>query len=274
MRSKIGFTSKTFAPFLARGLCSLDDLVRWAAEIGFDWMELRDSRADSEPKELERLKRVAAQSGLLLHYAWDGTNVLDRGDRELFTRGLAKAGIFGEGVYSRITIAGKVIKDSKLKVGYSRGEYDEICRILAVYIREAAAAGVSLVFENSHEPIVGDGATYWGIQELLDGVPSMRLAFDPANALNEAGVHMRLGWSDMLAFYRKNGGRIPYSHIKSIRGGKILHELMITETAERECLRCIMREVAYGCLELPEFENFDLCRETLIGARRALSDLS
>lgn len=273
MKSKIGFTSKTFASVVADGSHTLEDVVRWGAENGFGWIELRDSEADLPLGSCEQLAAAAVRSGMVLNYAWDGTNVLDPADKGLFERGIARAKVFGRGVLSRITIAGALIKGRTGSAGYTLDELEKLSAILPAYIRAGNDAGVGLVFENSHEPLHGDGRSFCGVQELLNRVPAMRLTFDPANALKESSVRARFSWGDMVDFYERNRGRIPYAHLKSIRDGEYLDELQVCEESQEECLRLIMEGCSNVCLELPQQDDWSRCAHVLTEARVLLERL-
>jgi sugar phosphate isomerase/epimerase len=267
----LGLTTKTFSKAVKRGAVTWAEVIRWAAANGFGWIELRDSLADMEDDELGRLGSIARDSGLAMQYAWDGTNLLADSARSLFARGLAKASKLPGVRFCRVTIAGEVFKDDRARLGYT---IDETRRISSEMVRLAEAAegvGITLAFENSHEPLCGDGAGFLGIRELLQRIDVMNLVFDPANFLSLRSPLRAPGWDALATFYDEFSSRIPYIHLKSAGAGGFLPSLEIRGEEEAACIHRMCGEGKLLCIELPEADEVDTGMRNVLAARDAIT---
>ena len=90
----IGFTSRTFVGAITRGETTLEETVAWAVSERFQWMEVRDLSLSFTGGELRGLVEAASKGNMRLHYAWDGTNILDPADGRLFLRGVRNRLLF------------------------------------------------------------------------------------------------------------------------------------------------------------------------------------
>jgi hypothetical protein len=266
----LGFTTKTFANPVKVGKRTLEGVLRWAAAQDFGWVEIRDARADIEDKYLRMLDGISGESGLAVQYAWDGSNILSDADGELFARGLGKAACFRKARYSRITIAGDLFKADRTKLGYSREEARLIGQRVASNVRRAESYGIMPVFENSHEPLRGDGESFYGIDELMQSAEEMRLAFDPANFLNlKAPLHAP-SWDALGDFYARHSRRIPYVHLKSVGVDGLLSTFEIQNMAEATCIHRMWQEKKLLCIELPEMDDPQAAEKNILSAKKRI----
>jgi len=236
----------------------------------FPWMEVRDVSLSLDEGALRRLISAAARGNLRLHYAWDGTNMLDPADAQMFLRGVKNGAIFGPGTCLRLTIAGRVIRDDAVKIGYSNEELATLQERVKEYIRIAAEYRVMPVFENSHEPLSGSGGEA-GISELLAVVPSMNLTFDPGNAMDREHNRSFCGAADIRKFYNDYRDRLPYVHVKMTKDN-IVQPLFVEDG---DIPPAFYREmVADGkliCIELSEAQDLESCKRRVLAARQLLS---
>jgi sugar phosphate isomerase/epimerase len=266
----IGFTTRTFRPCITRGDVSLGDIVRWAAGERFALVEVRDGNISLSDKELGDLKTTAESAGLPLHYAWDGTNILDPEDATLFQRGVANGARFGPGTFIRITIAGRVIRDSETARGYSRAELPMLTTGIQRYIEIAARRGVRLVFENSHEPLTAASRGETGIRELLAAVPGMEMTFDPGNFMDRKVNRSYSGAAEVKRFYRENERRIPYVHVKMTRNNTVEPTLVEDGDLDPGFFRGILADGKLLCIELPEVDDAETGKRRILDSRRIL----
>lgn len=120
------------------------------------------------------------------------------------------ASIFGTGTCCRVLIASNAVSGKK---GYSRSEIERIVPIIQKYTDRADDLGITLCFENSMEPIQGDGKGYYGMSELLDLCKKMSSTLDAANFTNHTTV-VNPDEEDIIAYYQKYVDQIPYFHMK------------------------------------------------------------
>jgi len=269
----LGFTSKTFAKVMREGSVSLAGILTWAAAHGFGWVEIRDPMAGMEEKQLRELDASCDQMGLGVHYAWDGSDLLSPSDEELFDRGARNAARFRTARYARITIAGNVFKTEPSRKGLTREEIRRISQRVAAYARAAEGFGITPVYENSYEPLNGDGQSYYGIVELLQSAEEMSLTFDPANFLNLKSPRQAPSLDALGEFYRQFSHRIPYVHLKSVGDGGFLPTLKIQDGGEADCIHLMWQQTKLLCIELPETDDVEEGKRNILDARDRLLQL-
>ena len=266
----LGFTSKTFSKLLTKGIVSLPGILEWASVQGFGWVEIRDPMASMQDERLLELDTVCRQKGLVVHYAWDGSDLLSPSDEQLFARGIRNASRLRSARFSRITIAGNVLKADRMKKGYSREEVDLISHRVAQYAHTAEAFGITPVYEHSYEPLRGDGQTFYGIVELLQSAEEMSLVFDPANFLNLKPPRQVPSLDAMIEFYSNFSPRIPYVHLKSVGVEGLLPTLEIQDDREAACIHQMWKEKKLLCIELPETDDLEKGMRNILSAKEKL----
>jgi sugar phosphate isomerase/epimerase len=269
----LGFTSKTFAKVMKERSVSLPGILTWAAAQGFGWVEIRDPMAEMEEKQLRELDAACDQMGLGVHYAWDGTDLLSPSDEELFKRGLRNASRFRTARYARVTIAGNVLKADPTRKGYSREEIRRISQRIAAYGHAAESSGITPVYENSYEPLNGDGQSFYGIVELLQSAKEMSLTFDPANFLNLKSPRQAPSLDTLVEFYRQFSHRIPYVHLKSVGNDGLLPTLRIQDGLEADYIHLMWQQTKLLCIELPETDDVEKGKRDVLDARDRLLQL-
>ena len=266
----IGFTSRTFAGAIARGETTLEEIVGWAVGERFPWMEARDVNLSLGEGEIRKLVVAAAKGNMRLNYAWDGSNILDPADGRLFLRGVKNGALFGPGTYARLTIAGRVIRDDPAKTGYSNADLAALQERIGEYIRIAAEHRVRPVFENSHEPLTGTNGEA-GMSELLAGIPSMSLTFDPGNAMDREHNRSFCSADDIRKFYEDHRNQLPYVHVKMTKGGIVQPRFIEDGDIEPAFYRGMLADGKLVCIELPEAEDLESCKRRILDARRLLA---
>ena len=262
----IGFTSRTFVGAVTRGETTLEEVIAWAVDERFPWMELRDQSLALGTGELHKLAAVAARRGIRLHYAWDGTNILDPADGQLFLRGVKNSTIFGLETFARLTIAGRLIRDNPAKAGYSPAELAMLRERIREYIRIAGEHRVRPVFENSHEPLSGSNGEA-GIRELLEEIPSMSLTFDPGNSMDREHNRSFCGADAVKRFYYDYRDRLPYVHVKMTKANIVQPGFVEDGDIEPAFYRGMLADGKLVCIELPEAADLQSCRRRILDAR-------
>jgi sugar phosphate isomerase/epimerase len=268
----IGFTSRTFKTAIAKGVTTLSEVISWAAAQRFPWLEVRDGNLALSEEELRGLKVIADGGGVRLHYAWDGTNILDPGDGEAFLRGVKNSAVFGPDTFARLTIAGRVIRDNPSRIGYSHAELDTLRERIEGRIRTAGERRVRLVFENSHEPTTAARSGEVGIHELLAAIPAMNLTFDPGNFMDREHNRSYCDAPALKRFYRENRNRLPYVHVKMTRDNIVQPTLIEDGDLEPGFYRQMLADGKLVCIELSEADELRECRRRILDARRMLTE--
>jgi sugar phosphate isomerase/epimerase len=229
--------------------------------------------AGMEEKQLRELDATCGALGLGVHYAWDGSDLLSSSDEELFKRGLRNASRFRAARYARITIAGGVFKAGPSRKGFMQEEIRFLAQRVAEYARAAEAFGITPVYENSYEPLNGDGQSFYGIAELLESAKGMKLTFDPANFLNLKSPRQAPSLDAVVEFYMRFSDRIPYVHLKSVGGGGLLPTLEIKDGREADYIRLMAKQKKLLCIELPETDEVEKGKRNIVDARDRILQL-
>jgi sugar phosphate isomerase/epimerase len=233
-------------------------------------MEVRDVSLSLDEGALRKLISAAARGNVRLHYAWDGTNILDPADGQMFLRGVRNGAVFGPGTFVRLTIAGRVIKDNPARVGYSNEELARLKQRVREYITVAGEHRVLPVFENSHEPLTGSGAEA-GIRELILAVPSMNLTFDPGNAMDREHNRSFCSAADIRKFYQDYREKLPYVHVKMTRDNIVQPVFVEDGDIQAAFYRGMIADGKLICIELPEAPDLESCERRILDARQFLS---
>lgn len=255
LEAGIGITTNSFAPALKQGQITLEDLLKYFAEKGFSWVELRDQDGNMTAQQCEAVRSYAQELGLSVHYAWNNVDII-REDLQFFEARMACAAVFGSGRFCRIAIAPELLKG---KYGYSEADLELVVPQLEKLIGVADKYGVTLCFENALEPIMGS-ADAWGMEKLYGIIPNLHSTLDAANFTYQVKDN-QITTEDLLGYYERNRERIPYYHMKTSRQRKEAAPYLENDgdfTLAR-LLGAFDRKTMI-CLELPPQQNLeDIC---------------
>ncbi|WP_101876582.1 sugar phosphate isomerase/epimerase family protein [Lachnoclostridium edouardi] len=248
IKTGLGLAGNTYKQVIQKGEITLGELIAWAAGRGFSWFELRDAGVTMEREELLRLKALADTLGLRIHYSWDNEDVFK--EDEKFYKGMEQAALFGRGTCCRVLVASKAAAGKK---GYSKEEFNRLVPVINQYVKKAGELGINLCFENSMEPLFGDGASYFGMDELMEACKGMCATLDAANATNETTM-VNPEEEDIISYYNKYKDRIFYYHLKVTRDHKLLDTV---ETEGDFHVKKLFKEFSKNpemkiCLEIPQ----------------------
>lgn len=268
--NQIGFTTQTFIKHINDKSISVEELIEWASNQDFKWVELRDPQVKLTKKYLKKIKSFAEQLGININYAWDGTNILNPEDEPLIIKGIGNAAVFGKGSMSRILIAPSNIMGESNKLGYSSDELLKITKTIAGYNKVAAEYGVALVYENSCEPLFGDEVSYFGMADILKESPDMKITFDSANCMNKDNTRLISNENEVISFCRRFCSQIPYMHVKSTENSILKSNLLLKADLNILNILKILNDNALVCVELPSESDLELCKSKIIEGKNLL----
>lgn len=222
VRTGLGLASNTYKQVLRSGELTLKELIAWAAGRGFSWVEVRDPDVEMTEEALLDTLELANRLGVRLHYSWDNPDASV--ESEQFYKAMENAALFGKDTCCRVLLAPNLVKGKK---GYSKEAMESILPVVKAYVERSKKLGIHLCFENSFEPIKGDGESYFGMSELLEACPGMCTTLDAANATNKDTL-VNPTEEDLLAYYRRFPDRIFYYHLKVTKNHVLL------DTIERD----------------------------------------
>jgi sugar phosphate isomerase/epimerase len=261
----LGLTTNTFMKFIKNDEITNEQIIKWAHDYGFSWVELRDPGVSMNKEYLRQLKDVGDILNIRLHYAWDCNDLLHPNDA-IFFSGIERACIFGEKTYSRVLIAPDSIKNIADKKGYTQAEFQQILPMIEKYTTYAAEKGIIVCFENAFEPVHGDGCEYFGMRELLDKARGMKTTFDPGNFTNQMQSRALPTASAVLEYACNYKEQIPYFHIKTTLDYNLLPYVDHTKDFDMAAIFVEMANVqnVLFCLELPASKTLTDTKENII----------
>jgi sugar phosphate isomerase/epimerase len=261
----LGLTTNTFMKFIKNSEITNEQIIKWAYDFGFSWVELRDPDVSMSNEDLLMLKELADGFNIRIHYAWDVTDLLHPNDA-IFFRGVEKAGIFGQETHSRVVIAPDSIKNVEDKKGYTQAEFQQILSMIKKYTIYAAEKGIIVCFENAFEPIRGDGCEYFGMSELLDEAKDMRTTFDPGNFTNRMQSRALPTAAAVLEYTCNYKAQIPYFHIKTTLDYNLLPYVDYTTDFDMAAIFVEMANTQnmLFCLELPADKTLTATKENMM----------
>ncbi len=266
---RLGFTTNIFAEALRSGEANLGGLIELAEEEGFSAIEVRDDGASVPSGELKGFVKDAAARGIEISYAIKN-DMFHADDRSLVAEGIERAAICGEGTVLRILAAPSALATSDKK-GYTRAELERVVSVSADYAAVAREKEVSIAIENTREPLYGDGATWFGMHDILDALESsgsmpgnLGLAFDGANAVFKSLCRAPAEPGRVLEFLAQHRQYVALVHYKTTRNGE-LTPVIADADIDNEALFEELGEGYDGvvCLEIPPAPDLAVCRRNV-----------
>lgn len=265
---KIGFSTKNFMEALPCSAGSINELVIYAAEEGYQFIEIRDDKVNLTKTDCESIAETASQKGIELIYEIN-VSILDPGFPELFEKALANTEIFGEPGILRAIVVPAGFADNPARTGWEMEELKEAAVMAEKYAKAAREKGITFIVENLFEPFNGKPPLFYGMNDLFRHTRHIGLQFDLCNPF--ASISRKKADPDEVAnFLDSIGGRWITSHIKTCsqgvaqsvlgdnpltikqvtelmgRGGVHYFSLELTGTGEKgECFRNHEKSIKY-----------------------------
>jgi hypothetical protein len=157
------------------------------------------------------------------------------------------------------------------KKGYTQDEVGRIARIAAEYAAVADKKGVFLAIEHAREPLYGDGATYFGLDDVFKAVTgsgevptNLGITFDPANAVFTALCKAPATPDKVMQFLETHNQYIALVHYKTTQKGKPT-PVIADADVENEPLFAELAKVYDGivCLEIPGVGTLGECHKNI-----------
>lgn len=175
----LGFSTQNFLKAMPLGVDHLKELLDFASEEGYAFIELRDPNAD--------LSEVDCR--ILADYAWNKRveviyeihkDLFDPDFQQVFDRALRNTSIFGEPGILRSILSWSEFAADKNKMGWTREELDYLTTRAESFAKTAKMEDVRLILENVIEPWSGKEGAF-GLTDFFDRTSLVGLQFDTAN---------------------------------------------------------------------------------------------
>jgi sugar phosphate isomerase/epimerase len=211
---KMGLLNVNFAkPYPIEKAENVKRVIDFASEQGFWWIEVCDPMAGFTLAECKELAAYAKQKGIEVAYRMN-VGLLDPNFWEVFSRGLANAGVFDGPRTIRTAGPGREFAADAKKTHWTFSEIQKVVKTANQAANLAKAFGLQYVVENAWEAIKGDGVSKFGTEELL-GMANSNLGFqlDTGNFFCISRVWTKP--EDAQAFIEKYASRMGYVHLKT-----------------------------------------------------------
>ncbi len=266
---RLGFTTNTFANPLRTGEVNLGGLVELAEEDGFSSIEIRDDEAAIPRGELRGVVKDAAGKGIEVSYAVKN-DMFRPDDRSLLEEAVKRAAVCGEGTVLRILASPSALAAVDKK-GYTAEELERVVTAARDYAAVARDSEVALALENTCEPLYGDGATWFGLNDILRALENtgempgnLGLTFDPANAVFKSLCRAPAEPGRVLEFLTEYKQYVALVHYKTTKDGEVTP--VITDGDINN--ETLFEELAKGydgavCIEIPAAHDLTACRKNI-----------
>lgn len=267
MNFSIGLTTNSFFPSLQSEEIDYNEILQWAVEAGFTWIEIRDPKACFNLDMVRNLGILADELGIEANLAWDNTDLGSDFDLNVWKGQLEKASVFKGQRFSRVTLSPSLVDTTNS--GYNHVDFQQIVTNVETVLKLAKEKGVRIVLENSLESLTAAG-DYIGIDEFMIKAGNSDLCLDFSNLLITENVSLRPSVSQIYSFVDLYKNRIPYVHFKSTINNQLLDYFKSeADLSVPELLR-LLKNGTYLCVELPPQRNPDQLKERILSAKNKL----
>ncbi len=253
---KLGFTTQNFLAAMPVSLETSKQFVDYAAEQGYDWLELRDPNAELSVEESKEIASYAQEKGIEVSYAIQ-KGLLDHDFWPSFEKGLKNAVAFeGPNLIRSLASLSEFASDTT-KQGWTEEELESAIQYADSAAALATEAGLQYVIENGGEPFFGKEEQYFGVADLFAQVgDKVGWQFDTANPFSVARVQTT---SDSVRQYLQDHvNNLFYIHLKSAKLGQAQEVLGENPLPLTEVLQTLSENsVTYVAIELQAVDNME-----------------
>lgn len=254
---KIGFSTQNFMKALPFTQESIKKLITYASEEGYQFIELRDNKAELSLDECKTLARVARQAGIEVIYEIN-VNLLHPDFQKVFEKGLANTQAFNPGIL-RATVASSEFEVNPNKVGWTMEELIATAIVAEQCAKVSGEKGVQLIVENILEPFIGNAPLYYGLNDLFQHTESVGLQYDLSNPFTNNSRKMA-DPLEVISFLRSLENRWLATHIKTCIDGVVKPVIGDSPLSVPEITELMgSLGVKYFAIEIPSAENEEAC---------------
>ncbi len=251
---KLGFTTQNFLLVMPVSVENSRQLIDYAEQEGYAWLELRDPDATLTLEESKEIADYARGKGIEISYAIQ-KGLLDTDFWPVFNKGVKNAAVFkGPGIF-RSLASGAEISGNATRKGWTQAELDKVVQYADSAAGIAHENGLQYVIENGGEAFFGDGAQYYGIADVFSRLgDQVGWQFDTANPFSVARVHASP--DSIKTFLQQNAGNLFYIHLKAAQNGQAQAVLMDNPLPFQEVFQeMTAHNVPYVAIELQAVDN-------------------
>ena len=253
----LGFSTQNFMDCLPPGVDNGKELLDFAADEGYAFIELRDPSAGLSQEDCLALAEHAREKGVEVLYEMH-MDMFRPGFPEVFEKAVRNTAVFGKpGILRSIMSWSEFILD-KEKSGWTAQELDHLASMADRCAAEAKKQDVQFVLENIIEPWFGNDGGY-GLADLFQETSGIGLQFDTANPFlpscrGPAEPHA------VAEHLGQIGDRWITTHLKCGKGGSFQPVLQENPMPYQQILSLMsLNQVRYAALELLSVDDKQAC---------------
>ncbi|HZK94927.1 MAG TPA: hypothetical protein VFC67_12035 [Prolixibacteraceae bacterium] len=270
---KIGFSTQNFQKAMPVNVESLSEIIKYASNEGYQFIELRDNLANLTNADCKILADVAMKNKIEVIYEIH-KNLLDSGYIEVFNRGLVNTMLLpGPGIMRTLVSKSEFDYDATKK-GWNRDELTQLIKLSDSCTLIARGKNIQFVVENLNESFFGDGKSYYGLADLLSGSPGVGLQLDISNPFRKSSREIA-DPEKVIEYLSTLGNRWVISHLKTvpILGGEPQPYLTDNPLAIEKVVEMMGKQnVLYVALELAPVADKQQCFDNHAKSIRFLID--
>ena len=268
---KIGFSTQNFMNAFSFNVGNLTELIAYANEEGYQFIELRDDQAKLTGEECGVLAETARKAGIEIIYEIN-VNLLHPGFLQVFERGLANTQKFNPGIL-RTTAAYSEFADNNSKSGWTMEELTAAAVMAEKCATISGGKGVQFIVENIGEPFFGKVPEYYGLTDLFLHTKAVGLQFDLSNPFSSRSGK-KADPDEVVKFLSTLGERWITTHVKTSVDGVAQPVLGENPLSIPEIIDLMGKSgVKYFALEIPTAETKEACFQNHVQGIKYLKDL-
>jgi sugar phosphate isomerase/epimerase len=215
---KIGFSTQNFQKAMPNTVENLNELINYAYNEGYQFIELRDDKAKLTKEECILLSETAKKKNIEVIYEIH-KNPLDTGYFSVFERGLANAILFPNPGIIRTIVSKSEFDANPDKKGWTAQELAQLVKITDSCTILAKSNNIRFVVENLNEPFFGDQVTYFGLADFFAGSKNTGLQFDLSNPFRNSS-RCQADPDRVIDYLPSIGNRWIITHLKTNINGE------------------------------------------------------
>lgn len=256
---KIGFSTQNFQKAMPLNVESLTELIAYASEEGYQFIEIRDDLAKLTTEDCKAIADVAASKKIDVIYEIH-KNLLDTGYFKVFERGLANMILFPVPGIIRTVISKTEFDADPNKKGWTKEELYRITKISDSCAIIAGSKNIKFIVENLNESFFGD-STYFGLNDFFANTTATGFQLDLGNPYRSL-VRVKADPLKVEEYLSTMGNRWVTTHLKTVLsvGGEMQPFLTDNPMSVEKVIELMGKQnVLYGALELASVADKKLC---------------
>jgi sugar phosphate isomerase/epimerase len=199
------------------GMENLEEIIKYAANEGYVFIELRDSKADLSSEDCKKLAEVAESNNIEVIYEIN-TNILAPDFISVFTKALENTSAFPDPGIIRTIISTSEFASDENKKGWTAQELNRIVELADSCGKLAREQNLRFIVENANEAFFGKDTLYYGFADFFDRTKNIGLQFDTANPFQNAS-RAKSDPDDVEKYLSAVSNRWLTTHLKSGKDG-------------------------------------------------------